>query len=82
MSSYKLGEQARSLGIAYRGTAHRAEADAEVAARLLLHIGRRLGESYGLAPVAPELLVEINRLSAARVHGYIGDYAAARKRER
>jgi DNA polymerase-3 subunit epsilon len=53
-----------------------------VAARLLLHIGRRLGESYGLAPVAPELLVEINRLSAARVHGYIGDYAAARKRER
>lgn len=82
MPSYKLGELARSLGIAFRGTAHRAEADAEVAARLLLHIGRRLGESYGLAPVAPELLVEINRLAAAKVHGYIGDYAAARKRAR
>jgi DNA polymerase-3 subunit epsilon len=82
MSSYKLGELARALGIVFRGTAHRAEADAEVAARLLLHIGRHLGQSYGLSPVAPELLVEINRLSAARVHDYIGDYAAARKRAR
>jgi DNA polymerase-3 subunit epsilon len=79
MPSYKLGELARSLGIAFRGTAHRAEADAEVAANLLLHIGRHLGESYGLGSVAPQLLVEINRLAAARVHDYIGDYAAVRK---
>jgi DNA polymerase-3 subunit epsilon len=79
MPSYKLGELARSLGIVFRGTAHRAEADAEVAANLLLHIGRHLGVSYGLGPVAPELLVEINRLAAARVHDYVGAYAAARK---
>jgi hypothetical protein len=31
--------------------------------------------------VSPELLVEINRLAAARVHEYIGDYAALRKRQ-
>jgi DNA polymerase-3 subunit epsilon len=79
LASYRLGELARVLGIAFSGTAHRAEADAEVAARLLLHIGRHLGDAYGLAPVAPELLVEINRLAAAKVHGYIGDYAAQRK---
>jgi len=79
MASYKLGELARVLGIAFGGSAHRAEADAEVAARLLLHIGRHLGDAYGLAPVAPELLVEINRLAAAKVHGYIGDYAAQRR---
>jgi DNA polymerase-3 subunit epsilon len=79
LPSYKLGELARSLGIAFRGTAHRAEADAEVAAKLLLHIGRHLGASYGLAPVAPELLVEINRLAAAKVHGYIGDYASQKR---
>ena len=81
LPSYKLGELARSLGIAFRGTAHRAEADAEVAARLLLHIGRHLGDHYGLGTVSPELLVEINRLAAARVHDYIGDYAALRKRQ-
>jgi DNA polymerase-3 subunit epsilon len=81
LPSYKLGELARSLGIAFQGTAHRAEADAEVAAHLLLHIGRHLGESYGLGQVAPELLVEINRLAAARVPDYLGDYAALRKRQ-
>jgi DNA polymerase-3 subunit epsilon len=80
MPSYKLGELARSLGIAFRGTAHRAEADAEVAARLLMHIGRHLGVSYGLGQVAPELLVEINRLAAAKVQGYLGNYAAQRNR--
>jgi DNA polymerase-3 subunit epsilon len=79
MSSYRLGELARALGIVFRGTAHRAEADAEVAARLLMHIGRHLGDAYGLGPVAPELLVAINRLSAAKVHGYVGEYAAQRK---
>jgi DNA polymerase-3 subunit epsilon len=78
MASYRLGELARALGIAFRGTAHRAEADAEVAAHLLLHIGRHLADAYGVAPVAPELLVEINRLAAAKVHGYIGDYAQRR----
>jgi len=79
LPSYKLGELARSLGIIFRGTAHRAEADAEVAAHLLLHIGRHLGSSYGLGQVAPELLVEINRLAAAKVHGYIGDYASKKR---
>jgi DNA polymerase-3 subunit epsilon len=80
LPSYRLGELARSLGIAFRGTAHRAEADAEVAAHLLLHIGRHLGASYGLGPVAPELLVEINRLAAAKVPAYMHGYAAERRR--
>jgi DNA polymerase-3 subunit epsilon len=79
MSSYRLGELARALGIVFRGTAHRAEADAEVAARLLLHIGRHLGDAYGLGPVAPELLVQINRLAAAKVHSYIDEYAAQQR---
>jgi DNA polymerase-3 subunit epsilon len=76
LPSYRLGELARSLGIAFRGTAHRAEADAEVAAHLLLHIGRHLGESYGLGPVSPELLVAINRVAAAKVPGFMDVYAA------
>jgi DNA polymerase-3 subunit epsilon len=80
LPSYKLGELARSLGIAFGSRAHRAEADAEVAARLLLHIGRHLDTSYGIGQVPPDLLVAINRLAAAKVHGYMGEYAARRAR--
>jgi DNA polymerase-3 subunit epsilon len=76
MGSYKLGQLSRQLGIAFRSRAHRAEADAEVAAEVLLHIGRHLGESYRLGPVAPSLLATLNGLSAAKVPGYLGKYAA------
>jgi len=77
--SYKLGELTRALGIRFKGRAHRAEADAEVAAELLLHIGRHLNRSYGLQRVEPDLLVAINRLAAAKVHGFVGQYAAERR---
>jgi DNA polymerase-3 subunit epsilon len=80
LPSYRLGELARSLGIAFRGTAHRAEADAEVAAHLLLHIGRHLDASYGLGPVAPELLVAINRVAAAKVSGFMDTYVTKHRR--
>ena len=79
MPSYKLGQLSRQLGIAFRGTAHRAEADAEVAAEVLIHIGRHLGSSYGLEQVAPELLVSLNRLAAAKVPGWLDKYAAEKK---
>lgn len=79
MASYKLGQLSRQLGIAFRGSAHRAEADAEVAADVLIHIGRHIGSSYGLEQVAPELLVSLNRLAAAKVPGWLDKYAADRK---
>jgi DNA polymerase-3 subunit epsilon len=79
LDSYKLGRLSRSLGIAFNSRAHRAEADAEVAAELLLHIGRHLGRSYGLRRVEPELLMSINRIAAAKVHGYVGRYAQEMK---
>ena len=76
MPSYKLGMLSRQLGIAFRSAAHRAEADAEVAAQVLIHIGRHIGSSYGLPQVAPDLLVSINKLSAAKVPTWLGKYAA------
>jgi DNA polymerase III subunit epsilon len=79
MPSYKLGTLSRQLGIAFRSAAHRAEADAEVAAEVLIHIGRHLGSSYGLPEVAPELLVSINKLAAAKVPTWLGKYAAEKK---
>jgi DNA polymerase-3 subunit epsilon len=79
LPSYKLGELSRGLGIRFNSRAHRAEADAEVAAQLLIHIGRHLGEVYGLAGVDPDLLVALNRVAAAKVEAFMGVYAAGRR---
>ncbi|MES2298175.1 MAG: 3'-5' exonuclease [Pseudomonadota bacterium] len=70
-ASYKLGQLARQLGIAFRSAAHRAEADAEVAAQLLLHIGAHLDAAYGIARPDAAMLMSVNRLSAAKVPAYL-----------
>lgn len=79
LPSYRLGELSRALGIVFRSRAHRAEADAEVAAQLLLHIGRHLRDAYGLAEVDPDMLVSLNRVAAAKVGGFMGAYVASRR---
>ena len=79
MASYKLGLLSGQLGIRFRSAAHRAESDAEVAAEVLIHIGRHLGQAYGLGAVAPQLLVSLNKLSAAKVPDYLSKYALANK---
>jgi DNA polymerase-3 subunit epsilon len=79
LPSYRLGELSRGLGIVFRSRAHRAEADAEVAAQLLLHIGRHLRDAYGLQEVDPDMLVSLNRVAAAKVDGFMGAYVAGRR---
>lgn len=76
LSTYSLGPLAASLGIRFKGNAHRAEADAEVAANLLLHIGSQLGERYGMRSIAPGLLQQINKLTAAKVPAFLEKQAA------
>jgi DNA polymerase-3 subunit epsilon len=71
LSSYKLGDLSRSLGIRFGSAAHRAEADAEVAAQVLIHIGRHLRSSYGIAQVDTDLLVSVNKLAAAKVPQFL-----------
>lgn len=78
LTSYKLGLLSSQLGIRFRSAAHRAESDAEVAAEVLMHIGRHLDRQYGLGPVEPELLVSVNKLSAAKVPDYLQKYALAK----
>jgi len=77
MASYKLGQLSGQLGIRFNGAAHRAEADAEVAAQVLVHIGRHLGATYGIAEVDPALLLSVNKLAAAKVHAYLLKHGAA-----
>jgi len=71
LTSYKLGDLSKQLGIRFAGNAHRAEADAEVAAQVMLHIGDHLGRTYGFEQVDPALLVSVNKLAAAKVHPYL-----------
>ena len=70
-ASYKLGGLAHALNISYRGSAHRAEADAEVSTRLLLHIGDSLRHRYRCQSIAPGLLEAINRQSKAKVPEFL-----------
>lgn len=70
-ASYKLGNLAPALGIRFQGVAHRAEADAEVSARLLIHIAEHLGHTYKFAAIDPYLLERVNKLSAAKVPDFL-----------
>lgn len=79
MGSYKLGMLSNQLGIAFRSAAHRAEADAEVAAEVLLHAARHLDLRYGLGAVEPHLLVSVNKLAAAKVPAYLDKYVQERR---
>lgn len=71
LPSYKLGQLSGQLGIRFRSAAHRAESDAEVAAEVLLHIGRHIAQRYGIASVDPALLVSVNKLAAAKVDAWL-----------
>ncbi|TFW14798.1 3'-5' exonuclease [Duganella callida] len=71
LGSYKLGQLSGSLGIRFRSAAHRAEADAEVAAQVLIHIGQHLRAAYGIGRVDAALLVAVNKLAAAKVPQFL-----------
>lgn len=77
LGSYKLGTLSGQLGIKFKSAAHRAESDAEVAAEVLLHIGRHLGATYGMSEVDPALLLSVNKLAAAKVHQFLLKQTAA-----
>ena len=76
LSSYRLSSLADSLGIRFSGHAHRAEADAEVSAELLLHLSDRLRGHYKCPRIDPALLAAINRLPATKVPGFLQEQAA------
>lgn len=71
LGSYKLGQLSGRLGISFRSAAHRAEADAEVTAEVLLHIGRHIASTYGIVEVTPELLAGVNKQAAAKVPAWL-----------
>ena len=71
LPSYKLSALSASLGIRFSGAAHRAEADAEVSAQVLIHAGAYLARTCGVPHVEPQLIARVNGLSAARVPAFL-----------
>jgi DNA polymerase III subunit epsilon len=71
LPSYKLGNLSHALGICFSGRAHRAEADAEASAHVLIHIGEHLMCRYGASSIDLGLLTRVSALSAAKVPAYL-----------
>lgn len=71
LASYKLSTLSSALGIRFSGKAHRAEADAEVSARVLIHIGEHLQRTYGVDHIDTSLLARVSAISAARVPDFL-----------
>jgi DNA polymerase-3 subunit epsilon len=81
LASYSLGNLADNLGLRFKGRAHRAEADAEVAANLILYIANHLRERHSVTEVGPDLFEKINRLSAAKVPAMLQAVVQAQKEQ-
>jgi len=65
--SHKLGELARHLGLPGAKRYHRALADAEVTAHLMLDIKSKLKQSYQLQRISHELLLSIQSVSRKKL---------------
>lgn len=71
LASYSLAKLASYLDIKFPGAAHRALADAEVAAEVLLFCARQLRQDYQLEQVEPGLLCELNQQTPARALSFL-----------
>ena len=59
LASYRLASVADRLGVQYAGQAHRAEADARVAAEVLLKLVESMAERQSTPSVCPDLLRQL-----------------------
>jgi DNA polymerase-3 subunit epsilon len=65
LTSHALESLAKQLGVEYRGSAHRAGADAEVTAKLMVSLGRRLQSQYAGLPIDAALFKRIMKMPVA-----------------
>ncbi|MFB0827039.1 3'-5' exonuclease [Chromobacterium violaceum] len=74
---HKLGTLARWAGLPDTGRAHRAMADAEMAAQLMLLLGDTLSRQFHLADIDHALLCKLQKVTAAKVKLYLRELQAA-----
>ncbi len=68
---HKLGTLTRWAGLPATGQAHRALADAEMAANLLQYLQATLRQKHGLAQVSHGVLCKLQKVTAAKVPQYL-----------
>ncbi|UTH73799.1 PolC-type DNA polymerase III [Chromobacterium sp. IIBBL 290-4] len=73
---HKLGTLTRWAGLPSTGRAHRALADAEMAANLLLHLHGGLASQYGVS-ADHGLLCRVQKMTAAKVRPYLLELQSA-----
>lgn len=81
VANHKLGTLVRHFDLPMSGRAHRALADAEVTAHLLLHLMaelKRMGQQLNLDVVSHDLLTKIQRLPRTKLEQCLARYQSDR----
>ncbi|MGV8921161.1 MAG: PolC-type DNA polymerase III [Pseudomonas sp.] len=65
--NHKLGTLTSWAGLPNTGKAHRAMADAEMAANLTVHLTNELRQTHGIAGVSHQLLCTLQKVPAAKI---------------
>ncbi|WP_457969302.1 3'-5' exonuclease [Pseudomonas sp. R4-84] len=69
--NHKLGTLNTFAGLPHTGQAHRAMADAEMAANLTAHLASELREKHGLRALSHDLLCILQKVPAAKINEHL-----------
>ena len=69
--NHKLGTLTTFASLPNTGKAHRAMADAEMAANLTTHLAQELRQKHGLRELSHDLLVSLQKVPAAKINEHL-----------
>ncbi|WP_445577435.1 DNA polymerase III subunit epsilon [Pseudomonas sp. E141] len=69
--NHKLGTLNTFAGLPHTGQAHRAMADAEMAANLTAHLATQLRQQHGLRELSHDLLCSLQKVPAAKINEHL-----------
>jgi DNA polymerase-3 subunit epsilon len=72
--NHKLGTLTTFANLPHTGKAHRAMADAEMAANLTAHLAEELRQKHGLRELSHDLLCKLQKVPAAKVNEHLKRY--------
>ena len=72
--NHKLGTLTTFARLPHTGQAHRAMADAEMAANLMAHLADELRKKHGVSELSHDLLCELQKVPAAKVSEHLLRY--------